>query len=153
MNSILSVFFFLAALISGSVFAKSTVPEISAADARILIPMKGTTVTAGYATIKNDSSEEVSLVITRVKPFKAVELHETYEAAGKMGMRKIAKILVPAHQSFELKPGASHIMLFDPIKELKIGETVEVSFTANGKALTLKFRIVDRDENTEGQHH
>lgn len=153
MKIILSAFLFLGTMYSANVFAKSSTPEITASDARILVPLKGTTVTAAYGTIKNDSAESVSLMITEVKPFKAVELHETYEASGKMGMRKIEKILIPAHQSFQLKPGGNHIMLFDPTKELKIGEMVEVSFTANGQALSLKFKVVDRGETSEGHHH
>ncbi len=153
MKIILTNFLFVGALVSTNVFAKSMAPEISATEARILVPMNGTTVTAAYAVLKNNSAEAISLVITQVKPFTAVELHETYETAGKMGMRKIEKVLIPAHQSFELKPGGNHIMLFDPTDELKAGEIVDVNLSANGKAITLKFKVVDRSETSVPSHH
>lgn len=133
--------------------SKSTSKDIVFSDARIIEPMKGTNVTAAYALIKNESANAVKLTIAEAKPFKAAEVHETYENNGQSGMRKIEEINIPPHESFELKPGGNHIMLFDAARALKLGENVTVKFLADGKALTPKFKVVARDEKMVDHMH
>ena len=122
-------------------------------DARVIAPMAGTNVTAAYGVIKNDTEKDVRLTITEVKPFKAAEVHETFEANGKSGMRKLEQIVIPAHQAFELKPGGNHIMLFDASRIIKVGEKLDVRFMADGKAVTETFKVVARDEKMTDHSH
>ncbi|HYN47589.1 MAG TPA: copper chaperone PCu(A)C [Candidatus Nanopelagicales bacterium] len=46
-----------------------------------------------------------------------------------MGMRKIDKLDIPAGGKVELKPGSYHIMLIELVRELKVGEKVEITLT------------------------
>ena len=44
-----------------------------------------------------------------------------------MGMQPIARLEIPAGGTVELKPGSYHIMLIDLTKELKAGDTIEIT--------------------------
>jgi periplasmic copper chaperone A len=113
---------------------------------------------AAYMIIENTGSAADSLRGGRSDVAKAVEVHETYEmtpeaapsdgmgggespmasqmpaaSAGMggsmMGMRRIDKLEIPAGGKVELKPGGYHIMLIDLTRELKAGETIEITLT------------------------
>lgn len=137
-------------------FAGAAGPSVTASDARIMLPLPGTAVTAGYGVFRNDSAQAVTLKLKAVKPFKAVELHETAMTDGKMGMRKIDQIVIEPGKTFELKPGGHHLMLFEPSRPLKAGEELTAEFDQGGKTLTLKFKVAARDvapAAPEHEHH
>lgn len=130
--------------------AKNT---LTISDARIFAPIKGTNATAGYGTIKNDGAKSVTVVIGTVDGFKATELHETSEKDGKMKMSKVENVVINSKQSFEMKPGGHHIMLFDATREIKDGDKLAVQFLVNGKKESYDFKVVPRVEKTEEHHH
>ena len=113
-------------------------------NARIFTPLKGSNATAGYAVIINDSDLVITLALVSVELFGAVETHETTERDGRMAMHKIEVLTIPAHGTFELKPGGHHMMLFDPNPGLKDGDTVKAKFKWNGTELTELFKLVPR---------
>ena len=117
-----------------------------------MIPLKGTTVTAGYGIFKNNSDQPVILKIKSAKPFKAAELHETIEKDGKVGMSKVEQIVILPRSSFELKPGSHHMMFFDPSRSLKLSEQLNAEFDENGKAVTFRFKIVSREADPSHDH-
>jgi periplasmic copper chaperone A len=95
---------------------------------------------AAYMVVENTGSAADNLLGGRSDVAKAVEVHETYEMApeptasdgmggGMMGMRRIDKLEIPAGGKVELKPGGYHIMLIDLTRELKAGETIEITLT------------------------
>lgn len=116
-------------------------------NARIFLPVKGGFTTAGYALIKNESGQEISLIIVETAPFKAVEAHETLEKEGKMIMQKVDQLVIKAKNRLELKPGGSHLMFFDSGREIKLDETLKVKFKANEKLFEVPFKIIARLPN------
>lgn len=120
-------------------------------DARIYVPMKGGRATAGYAVIKNDGKQDAKLTSVTAPGFKAAEIHETFEKDGKMGMKKMDSLTIPAAGSEELKPGGKHIMLFEPSREFKDGEQLTLTLTVDGKPVSVPFRMTPRP--TGGHHH
>lgn len=152
MKFLISLLFILA---SSTVFAAKTEKvEATFSEARIVAPMKSTTVTAGYVKIKNETNAKIEVNVIEVKPFKAAEMHESYDKDGKMGMRKIEKLEIAANQTAELKPGGHHIMLFDASREVKVGEKLTVKFTVNGKPVEQAFEVQARaNKKSEHDHH
>lgn len=142
-------------LASSLAFAKvkSISATVEVTGAKIFAPMKGSTATAGYAVIKNTSDKEVVLKVVKTEPFKAVETHQTKEKAGKMAMEKVESFKIPAQGSLELKPGGNHIMLFDPNREVKVGEELVVHFDIDGKTVESKFKVESRTEGATPGHH
>jgi copper(I)-binding protein len=84
---------------------------------------------AGYMQIKNNSSEADRLVSVSTD-FADAMLHETQMEGDVMKMSPVSGIDVPAGSSVELKTGGYHIMFTNLKKDVKVGDTVN---------LTLKF--------------
>src|SRR5262245_1688090 len=66
---------------------------------------------AVYVTISNRGSAADALLSASSNVANTVELHETVAQDGKMVMRPLPKIEVPAGGTLEMKPGGYHIML------------------------------------------
>lgn len=122
-------------------------------EARIFAPLKGSNATGGYGLITNTSSKTVVVKIENAEAFKAIELHETVEKNGRMAMQKIETLTLAPKQSFELKPGGHHIMLFDPVREMKVDELVKVTLRVDNKSESFDFKIVPRMKPASHPHH
>ena len=48
--------------------------------------------------------------------------------AGMMGMQPVARVEIAAGGSLQLKPGGYHVMLIGLVKDLKAGDTIDVTF-------------------------
>lgn len=72
------------------------------------------------------SDQAIKLVLADSEVAKIVELHTHTNDNGVMRMRKVEFIEIPANGQTVLKPGGLHIMLIDPISDLKTGQTVSV---------------------------
>ncbi len=86
-------------------------------------------MTALFGTIHNDSDNDVTLVSATSSASPRVELHEMApDGTGAMKMReKDGGMTIKAHDTYVLKPGADHIMLFDLPAPVQAG--TDVSFT------------------------
>jgi hypothetical protein len=105
---------------------------------------------AVYATITNAGSTADALVGASSPAARTVEVHETVvigspmpSASGEMGtastmpsasggtmmgMRPVARVEIAPGGSLQLKPGSYHVMLIGLVKDLKAGDTIDVTF-------------------------
>jgi len=81
--------------------------------------------TALYFNIENTGELADTLFKVDYEFAARVEIHETYEKDGMMGMRKLENIMIEPGNSFSLKPGAHHIMLIKLKKDINEGESEE----------------------------
>lgn len=81
--------------------------------------------TALYFVIENKSETPDTLYHVDSDLAERVEIHETYSEGEMMGMRKVDMIIIEGKSSFELKPGAHHIMLMKLKKDIKDGDEGE----------------------------
>ena len=81
--------------------------------------------TALYFIIENKSETADTLYQVDSDLAERVEIHETYSEGEMMGMRKVDFIIIEGNSSFELKPGAHHIMLMKLKKDINDGDTGE----------------------------
>jgi hypothetical protein len=103
---------------------------------------------AAYMVIANGGSAADALTGGSSDVAEAVEVHETVvmgsaapmestgmggmespAMGGMMGMQRIDSLEIPAGGSVELKPGGYHIMLIGLTRELKAGDSIEVTLT------------------------
>jgi copper(I)-binding protein len=112
--------------------------------ALIYQPIAGSPVTGGFGVFKNTSDTTLHIKVKSAAPFKTLELHATLEKDGRMAMVKVEELTIPPRQSLELKHGSYHIMLFDPTRELKTGETLPVVFLVNGHSEIYGFPVIER---------
>ncbi|MCU7959455.1 MAG: copper chaperone PCu(A)C [gamma proteobacterium symbiont of Bathyaustriella thionipta] len=83
------------------------------------MPMMG-----GFMSVTNNSTGDVSITRISSPAFKSIELHETIMQDGMAKMREVSELRIPAGQTVVLEPGGKHMMLFNPVKPLKAGDTV-----------------------------
>lgn len=81
--------------------------------------------TALYFVIENKSETADTLFKVDSDLAEKVEIHETYTEGEMMGMRKVNFVVIEGKSSFELKPGAHHIMLMKLKKDIKDGDKGE----------------------------
>jgi hypothetical protein len=81
--------------------------------------------TALYFVIENNSEIADTLFQVDSELAERVEIHETYSEGDMMGMRKVDFIVIEGKSSFELKPGAHHIMLMKLKKNISDGDKGE----------------------------
>lgn len=81
-----------------------------------------------FFKIENNSDKADTLYKVEFALAGKVEIHETYDAGNDMmGMREVGMIVIPAKSTFELKPGAHHIMLMKLKEDIKKGDEGEVT--------------------------
>lgn len=81
-----------------------------------------------FFKIENNSDKADTLYKAEFDLAGKVEIHETYDACNDMmGMREVGMIVVPAKSTFELKPGAHHVMLMKLKKDIKKGDEGEIA--------------------------
>jgi len=78
-----------------------------------------------YFTIENNTEAADTLFKVESDLAERIEIHETYSSGDVMGMREVGMIIVKAGSSFELKPGAHHIMLMRLKNDVKEGDSGE----------------------------
>ncbi|TFD81547.1 copper chaperone PCu(A)C [Cryobacterium sp. Sr8] len=86
-------------------------------------------MSAAFGVLENTGDEDVTIVSAATPASATVELHETVaNDSGEMVMQETdGGYVVPAGDSFELAPGANHIMLMGLANPVKAGD--EVTFT------------------------
>ena len=105
--------------------------QILAADIEILNatvrqPLPGRTVSAGYFSIQNQTSQSVIVVAATSPWFEKVELHQHRFVDGMMRMESVERIEVAPQQTVHLQPGGLHLMLFKPSQQLQLEQQVPI---------------------------
>ena len=109
-----------------------------------------------FFKIENDSDKPDTLFKVEFAPAGLVQIHETYDAGNDMmGMREVNQIVIPSKSSFELKPGAHHVMLMKLKQDIKKGYVGDVTlyFKQAGKIM-IKAEAKDmmKKQTMEHQH-
>jgi protein SCO1/2 len=86
-------------------------------------------VNAGYMTLLNVGSEEVTLVKVDSESYEIIEVHEMLAVDGLMEMREVTDMIIPAYSQIQLKPGGMHLMLKKPHRHLMTGQKVDMTLT------------------------
>ncbi len=99
-------------------------------------------VQAGYAIINNNRNHDVKLIAASSPAFGKIEFHKTVLENGLSKMIHQPSITILSKNHVILKPEGMHMMLFNPVKPLRAGEKVNVTFQFNdGKASSISFIV------------
>jgi hypothetical protein len=104
-----------------------------ATDISIAKPKPGTRMTAGYLTLTNNTSDQITITEVTSPEFHAVQMHESVIADGIVRMRALDEVTIPPGDSVDFEPGARHLMLIQPTGET---DNVTLKFIA-GEAVVL----------------
>jgi copper(I)-binding protein len=122
---------------------------IEVTQARVFLPGgdpldMGAGTLAGYMTIKNSSAVDDRLTSVLVD-FAFASLHETKMEGDIMKMGEVKGIDIPAGGTVELKSGGYHIMFTNPIRMVKVGESVQVVLQfEKGGNITIQAPVTDK---------
>lgn len=128
-----------------------TAPKVGISDAWMRPNGEGMN-TAVFAKILNNSDKADTLYAVESGLSKVVEIHESYEKDGKMKMRKIDYLVVPAKKTVEMKPGGLHIMLIKLKQDIKKGDKHDLVFKfRKAGAVKVKIPVSDKSPTTKNQ--
>ena len=100
--------------------------DLVVSDAWIREAPPGTTVLAGYLKITNRGTSHATVTGVSADDFGSIEIHRTVMENGVARMLSARQLEIPAGESFVLEPGGYHLMLFDPVRPLVAGDSVEL---------------------------
>ena len=84
--------------------------------------------TAAYVTIVNGTAEEDRLIGARSTCCRSIEIHRTEIDGDRMRMSPATDgIAVAVGDTVTLEPGGHHLMLFEPVEPLRVGEHFELT--------------------------
>lgn len=123
-------------------------------NARIRELPPGSSVTAGYILIKNNTTYDDTLYKISSDSAEKIEIHTTFsDDSGVVRMRKLDNLVIPSGKTVSLIPGGHHLMLMG-IDQDKFSEDIIV--------LTLFFKeygelkvdaVIKPIDIDEGSHH
>ena len=122
--------------------------ELKIKDQWMSVGAKGQS-SALFFKIENNSDKADTLYKVEFAPAGKVQIHETYDAGNDMmGMREVGQIIIPSKSTFELKPGAHHVMLMKLKQDIKKGyagdftlyfrQAGKITIKAEAKEMTIK---------------
>jgi copper(I)-binding protein len=88
----------------------------------------GVQVGAAYAVIANQGPATDRLLKVTTPASARVEIHSTTQVAGRMQMRPVTELDVPAGARITFGPGGMHLMLVDLKAPLRAGTQLELTF-------------------------
>ncbi|MGH8282283.1 MAG: copper chaperone PCu(A)C [Gammaproteobacteria bacterium] len=121
-------------------------PAVAASHVWIREAPAGVSVMTGYMTLENLSAQTLTLVSVTSPDFRSVIVHKRVQKNGMGSMQPVARIAIPAHQSFVLAPGGYHLMLMKPVKRLYDGDLVTLMLTFSDHSSLTIMAPVRRDQ-------
>jgi periplasmic copper chaperone A len=139
MNLSKTIFFLIFIL---PIFAQENDTNISVSGEFIRMVPPTSQNSACFLKLSNSSSKDIKLIKVESSISKSVEIHDVVMESGKMMMRPLNEINIPANGSVELKPGNLHIMFIGLVSPLKLGDTHKVQlFFDSKKSITLQVPV------------
>lgn len=134
---------FLVAAFGEEAFSQESKGSLVIEDGWAPPSLDGAKVGVAFAKLVNTSAADIEITALRSDVADTVELHtHVMDDAGRMGMRKVEKIIVPANNELIMKSGGLHLMLIGMKKVLKDGEAFTIHFTPKGgKAQSAEFTV------------
>jgi periplasmic copper chaperone A len=119
------VIFFAAGMASAE-----TVGSITVENAWSRTVPSGSSVAAGYLSIRNDGDEPDRLLSASASFAGATEIHQTTMSDGVMQMRPVADgVIIPAKSTVMLEPGSYHLMFRQLTRPIKEGDALPATLT------------------------
>ncbi len=152
-NLFLLTTFIFQSLFLNSVFAKE-IFEVDISEAWISEAPPTVSVLAGYAKIHNASDRPITLLTVSSPNFSKIEIHRSVLNGDMVSMEKQDSLEIPARSTIMLSPGDLHLMLFDPVKPLRSGDTATLNFSfSDGHNKTIEAKVERRSSEDHSHHH
>lgn len=104
-------------------------------------PRPGAQMTAGYLTLRNNTTQAITITRIRSPEFESVEMHESVLEDGVARMNPLRDLTISAGQSVKFKPGGKHLMLMRPVDG--IGAATLEFYNSEAVMLTVNVTLTD----------
>ena len=112
--------------------AASEEAGISVRDAWVREAPPGVAMMAGYMALRNNGSRSQVLVAASSSGFETVMIHRTIVKDGIAGMVHASQIDLLPNASLIFAPGGYHLMLMNPKRTLRAGDSVVINLKFRG---------------------
>lgn len=102
-------------------------PRDPVTEAWVRLPAVEGRPAAAYFTLNGKEIED-TLIAVESPMAQRVELHESREQGGRMTMKPIETVVVPANDAVLFEPGGKHAMLFDVDPRIRPGARLTLDF-------------------------
>ena len=101
-----------------------------------------TKVMAAFMLFQNRSDKDISITEISSPDFGRVEMHLSVIVDGVAKMLPQKQLSVPANGQLVLQPGSYHLMLFNPKKTLKSGDSAAINITmSDGNRFSVRAKV------------
>jgi copper(I)-binding protein len=121
--------------------AMTTASPLQITGATVPAPLPNADALAAFMTLTNPSDKDITLVGAHSADFGIVELHDVVTENGRLAMKQLTSMTVPAHGKLLLAPRMTHIMLIKPKRQLKAGDTVPLTIDLGGGLAPLQLTV------------
>lgn len=130
------------AFLAGSLLSVSALAQVSVSEPWIRATVPAQKVTGAF--MKLQSAAPARLVGVQAEVAGRAELHEMAMDGQTMRMRRVESVELPAGKPVNLASGGYHVMLFELKRQMKEGESVELTLLvqdAAGKRQDVKVKV------------
>ena len=133
--------------------ASSASTGLIISDAWVRATPPGKMMSAGYASIENQSNKAITVFGVSAEAAGHASLHETRIERDRSTMRPVAQLSIRAGERITLKPGGLHVMLMKLSEPLTDGQSIDICLKLeNNEALCSAFSVM-RDRAAAAHHH
>jgi copper(I)-binding protein len=112
------------------------------------------TVLAAYMVLRNTGDTARTITGIDSPDFRGGQIHRTVVEDGVAKMLPVEQLTVPAAGSVVLEPGGLHLMLFDPQRPLREGDSVIlIIHDSDGDSVTVHAPVVRKTGGHDHSHH
>jgi copper(I)-binding protein len=150
MKRILAFFLALPAL---AFTCSSAAASLEVQDAWVREAPPTASVLAAYMTIRNAGTTPAEITNITSPDFGHIEMHRTVVEHGIASMVPVGTLEIPPGEQITLEPGGTHLMLIDPRRTLRAGDTLPMTILdAAGQTTTFSVPVI-REAGEAGHHH
>lgn len=122
--------------------------EIMVEGAWVRLPPPVADTAAAYMTIRNRGDKDVEITAIETAIATNPEFHSMDMDGEMMMMKKMEKVIVPAHGGISFDPGGNHLMLIGLTRTLKTGEHLMMTLkTSDGESIMVHAEVKDMRGN------
>ena len=94
-------------------------PPLYATDLELTAPMPGTSTSAAYLTLTNNSDEQIRITKVSSPQYGLIEIHESTVEDDIARMRRVDALEINPHESVRLQRGGLHLMMMQPMANIE----------------------------------
>lgn len=125
-----------------AMFSAALRADIVVKNVRVMAPIPGQSVVAGYMDIENRGEKRETLVAFRSDAFGRIEIHQSIETDGMMRMEPVSVLSIEPGEIVVLEPGGLHMMLMMPSDSIGQMESVDLEIVGENSTARVSAKLV-----------